>query len=67
MPIYTTRTNGAHFTLTILPAMEFDFDNFNDANLKAAQYKIDEITDHIIRQNINQWYYATTSGLCDNA
>ena len=67
LPFYTTRTSGANFTVTILPAMEFDFYNFNDTDLKAAQIKIDEITDHIIRQNVDQWYYATTSGLFENA
>lgn len=67
LPVYTTRNNGANFTVTILPAMELDFENFNDADLKSAQIKIDEITDHIIRQNVDQWYYATSNGLFENA
>lgn len=66
LPVYTTRANGANFIVTVLPTIEFDFENFNDSDLKAAQFEIDKITDHIIRQNVDQWYYATTCGLCEN-
>ena len=65
LPIYTTRTQGAHFTVNVLPSIEFDFKQFNEADLQAAQMKIDDIMDNIIRQNVDQWYYAKANDLGD--
>ncbi|MCX7125417.1 MAG: hypothetical protein NTU49_06670 [Gammaproteobacteria bacterium] len=66
LPVYVTRTQGAHFILNVLPTIEFNFNDFNDNDLKEAHIKIDNIIGSIVRQHVDQWYYAMKNDLFKN-
>lgn len=65
-PVYATRTKGARFLLHILPARVYDFTNFGNGELRKTVKELDQLIDPIIRQHIDQWFYATTLNLSTN-
>ena len=67
VPVYATRTQGPNFLLNVLPGIEFNFNNFNKNDLLSAQIQIDRIIENIVRQHVDQWYYAMGNDLSKNA
>jgi KDO2-lipid IV(A) lauroyltransferase len=62
-PVYTTRKNGAYFTLHILPPIMLDFTEFNRVKLQEAVSQLDQLIDPIVRKHFDQWYYCATPNL----
>lgn len=58
LPIYSTRTTGARFSLHIEAPVFFDFNKANRQTLSEMVTELDQRIDPIIRQHIDQWYYA---------
>lgn len=64
-PAYLTRTKGARFVLHFLPAIAFDFTDFDTVKLREAVEQLDQLIDPIIRQYFDQWYYGSMLNLVD--
>lgn len=58
IPTYCLRKKGAHFAIHILPHIEPDFTDFNEEKMAEAIKPIDQLMGSIVRQHIDQWYWA---------
>ena len=56
---YVTRTKGARFLLHIKPPVILDFTHFDKQALQDTVKQLDKQIDPIIREHLDQWYYAS--------
>ncbi len=56
-PVYAMRTQGARFTVQVLPPVVFDFTEFDQGKLLEAVSTLNHTVESIIREHLDQWYY----------